>query len=48
MITSLSHCQGLEGEPRLKLYMYIDDNFVYKTRTYPGSNHPNINLEIDM
>ena len=48
MITTLSHCDGLEGDPKLKLYIYIDDNFVYKTRTFPSSQKPEIQLEIDM
>lgn len=45
---SLGNIEGLEGEPKVKLYLYIDENYMYKTRTMPPSNNPNINLEIDM
>lgn len=45
---SLGNIQGLEGQPKVKLYLYIDENYMYKTRTMPPSNNPNINLEIDM
>jgi hypothetical protein len=45
---SLGHIEGMEGEPKVKLYLYIDDNYMYKTRTLPPNNNPNINLEIDM
>ena len=48
MVTTLSFAEGLEGEPKLRLYIYIDDNFIYKTKTFQGSSNPNINLEIDM
>jgi hypothetical protein len=48
MITNLDRIEGLEGNPKVKMYVYIDENFVYKTRTLPPSNEPPINLEIDM
>ena len=48
MITSLLQVEGLESDPKLKMYLYIDENFVYKTRTYHGSSNLPINLEIDM
>jgi len=37
---SLGHIEGLEGEPKIKLYLYIDDNYMYKTRTLAPSNNP--------
>lgn len=48
MVTTLSHVEALEGEPKLKLYVYIDDSYVFKTKTYQSSANPSINLEIDM
>jgi hypothetical protein len=48
MITSLLQVEGLESDPKLKMYLYIDENFAYKTRTYHGSSNLPINLEIDM
>ena len=48
MITTLSHVEGLEGQPKVKLYLYIDDNFVYKTKTYEANSGPSIDLEMDM
>jgi hypothetical protein len=32
----------------VKLYLYIDDSFAFKTRVYPKSSNPFINLDIDM
>ena len=48
MVTTLSTVEGLEGQPKLKLYLYIDDNFIFKTKTYEASASPSIDLEIDM
>ena len=48
MITTLSHVEQLEGNPRLKMYIYIDGMFVYKTRTYENSSNPVMGLEMDM
>jgi len=48
MIASLDQIEGLEGTPKVKFYMYIDDQFMYKARTLPPSEKPIINLEIDM
>lgn len=48
LVCSISQVQNLEGEPQVKLYLYIDDNFAFKTRVYPKSANPFINLDIDM
>lgn len=48
MITTLSTVEGLEGQSKLKLYLYIDDNFILKTKTYESTPSPSIDLEIDM
>lgn len=45
---TLSHIEGLENDPRLKFYIYIDDNFVYKSKTYANSSSPQFNLEMEM
>jgi hypothetical protein len=45
---ALGHIEGMEGEPKVKLYLYIDDIYMYKTKTMQPSNNPNINYEIDM
>lgn len=48
MATLLNKIEGLEGEPSVKLYFYIDGNFVYKSRTQPKSSNPIISTELDM
>lgn len=48
IITSISQAQALEGDPSVKIYLYIDDNFAFKTRAYPKNSNPFINLDIDM
>lgn len=48
MITALGQVDQLETAVKMKLYIYIDGNFVYKTKTYQESKRPDINLEIDM
>jgi hypothetical protein len=47
-VASISAAYSLEGEPQVKLYLYIDDNFAFKTRAYPRSSNPVINLDIDI
>ena len=44
----LDHIEGLEGLPKVKAYLYIDDNLLYKTKTLPPNNNPMINLDISM
>ena len=48
IIASINQAQGLEGDAQLKLYLYIDDNFAFKTKSYPKGRNPYINLDIDM
>ncbi|CDW81787.1 UNKNOWN [Stylonychia lemnae] len=48
LVCSISQVQNLEGEPMVKLYLYIDDSFAFKTRVYPKSSNPFINLDIDI
>ena len=42
LIMNLEHIEGLEGDPRLKFYIYIDDRYVYKSKTYQNSANPRI------
>lgn len=44
----LDRIEGLEGQPKLKAYLYLDDNLLYKTKTLPPNNNPQINLDISM
>ncbi len=48
IITSLLQASSLEGDPQVIVYLYVDDEFAYKSRVYPRSANPNINLDIDM
>jgi len=48
LVCSLNQIQNLEGEPQVKLYLYIDDSFAFKTRVFPKNSNPYINLDIDM
>ncbi len=48
LVCSISQIVGLEGNPQVKLYLYIDDSFAFKTRVYPKNSSPEINLDIDM
>ena len=48
LVCSISQIAGLEGNPQVKLYLYIDDSFAFKTRVYPKNASPEINLDIDM
>lgn len=45
---SILQAMGLENEPSIKLYLYIDDEFAYKSKAYPKDHNPVINLDIDM
>ena len=47
-MASLIQATSLEGEPQLIVYVYIDSDFAYKSRVYPRSPNPVINLDIDM
>jgi len=47
-MTSLINATNLEGEPQVIIYLYIDTHFAYKSRVYPKSANPVINLDIDM
>lgn len=48
LVLSLHQASSLEGEPQLILYVYVDEAFAYKSRVYPKSPNPLINLDIDM
>jgi Ca2+-dependent lipid-binding protein len=48
LMVTMTTVEGLEGEPKLKLYVYIDENYVYKTKTFRPDNNPAVNLGIDM
>ena len=48
MVVTLSYVEGLEGEPKLKLFIYVDDSYVFKSETYKSSSSPNLDVEIDM
>ena len=48
LVCSISQILHLEGSPQVKLYLYIDDAFAFKTRVYPQNSNPEINLDIDM
>lgn len=39
---------SLEGEPCVKLYLYVDDNFAFKTKAIAKNSNPDISLVIDM
>ncbi len=45
---TMSYVEGLEGEPKLKLFIYVDDSYLFKTETYESSSSTNINIAIDM
>ena len=47
-MASLIQATSLEGEPQVIVYVYIDSDFAYKSRVYPRSPNPVINLDIDM
>ena len=47
LICSIIQADNLEGQPQIILYVYIDDQFAYKSRVYAPSSSPIINLEID-
>ena len=44
----LDRIEGLDGLPKVKAYLYLDENLLYKTKTLPPSNNPMINLDISM
>eukprot|EP00347_Sterkiella_histriomuscorum_P021806 403332703 len=46
--TTINQALSLEGEPCIKLYIYVDDNFAFKTRAHHKSSNPVINLDIDI
>ena len=48
MIVGLDKIEGLEGQPKVKVYLYLDDMLLYKTKTLPPSDNPIINTEITM
>lgn len=48
LMTTINQALSLEGEPCVKLYIYVDDNFAFKTRAHHKSANPLINLDIDM
>jgi hypothetical protein len=48
LMTSIIQASSLEGEPQIIVYVYIDKEFAYKSRVYPKSSTPVINLDIDM
>jgi hypothetical protein len=44
----LDRIEGLDEQPKLRTYLYLDDNLLYKTKTMPPNNNPFINLDISM
>ena len=46
--TALLQAFSLEGEPCVKLYLYVDDAFAFKTKACPRSANPEIAIDIDM
>jgi hypothetical protein len=48
LVTSIIQAHSLEGEPQVILYIYVDREFAYKSKVYPKSSNPVINLDIDM
>ena len=44
----LDRIEGLEGQPKVKAYLYLDENLLYKTKTLPPNDNPQINLDISM
>lgn len=48
MVVGLDKIEGLEGQPKVKVYLYLDDMLLYKTKTLPPSDNLIINTEITM
>ena len=47
-MTTLNQAYSLEGEPCIKLYIYVDEQFAFKSAAVPKSQNPEIALDIDM
>ena len=48
LVASLMQATSLEGEPQVIVYIYMDDIFAYKSKFYPKSANPALDLDIDM
>ncbi|CDW77156.1 UNKNOWN [Stylonychia lemnae] len=48
LVTTLNQALSLEGEPCIKLYIYVDEHFAFKTRAHNKGSNPVINLDIDI
>lgn len=47
-MTSVFEVNSLDSEIQLIMYLYVDNQFAYKSKTFKRSSNPQINLDIDM
>ena len=48
LICTFVKCDNLEGNPNLRFYIYVDEQFVYKSKIYSKSHSPELNLDVDL
>mmetsp|Transcript_31191 Transcript_31191/g.30622 ORF Transcript_31191/g.30622 Transcript_31191/m.30622 type:complete len:89 (+) Transcript_31191:408-674(+) len=48
LMVSVIQAQNLEGDPQLIVYIYVDRELAFKTKAYPKSSNPYLNLDIDI